>query len=160
MGMKIIDFKKKGNVIRFLLGEKEFKWGWTNFRLTDARTVLMPSKRYYGDDWNDISYEDNAGEVYHQFVKAAMDIYIPYDYLVLEPADSETRSGICKDDLAAKKYPCILIIPKELTEDNYSTDYKYWATRADKEIIKVFFEDSIEKLSKSFFSERYSIDEL
>ena len=28
--MKIIDFERKGNVIRFYLGEKTVDWGWTN----------------------------------------------------------------------------------------------------------------------------------
>ena len=27
--MKIIDFEKKGNVVRFYLGEKTEDWGWT-----------------------------------------------------------------------------------------------------------------------------------
>ena len=41
--MKIVDFKKEGNIVRFYLGE----------------TI----NGIYGDDWDDTPYEHNAGEV-------------------------------------------------------------------------------------------------
>ena len=47
--MKIIDFDKKGNVVRFYLGKDD---------LND----------YWGDDWNDVPYEHNAGTVYDEFI--------------------------------------------------------------------------------------------
>ena len=28
--MEVIDFERKGNVVRFYLGEKTEEWGWTN----------------------------------------------------------------------------------------------------------------------------------
>ena len=157
--LKIIDFAKKGNVIRFFLGKRDPKLGWTSFEATQ-HFLTTPSDEYYGDDWDDVSYEDNAGLVYNKFVKRAVDVYIPYDYLVLEPADSETSSGICKEDLVHGRYACILIIPKELTHDNGSVDYKYWATRADNEIIRVFYEDSPGKLCELFADEWYTYEEL
>ena len=48
--MKIIDFDKKGNVVRFYLGEDV-------------------CNDYWGDDWNDAPYEHNAGTVYNRYVK-------------------------------------------------------------------------------------------
>ena len=30
MSLKVIDFDRKGNVIRFYLGKKTAAWGWTN----------------------------------------------------------------------------------------------------------------------------------
>ena len=30
MGKEIIDYSIKGNIVRFYLGEKDPKWGWTN----------------------------------------------------------------------------------------------------------------------------------
>lgn len=41
--MQIIDMEKKGNVVRFYLGENGKQWG---------------------DDWNDAPYDCNAGTVY------------------------------------------------------------------------------------------------
>ena len=46
--LKIIDFEKKGNVVRFYYGKDSLK-------------------EWYGDDWDDRPYEHNAGEVYHRF---------------------------------------------------------------------------------------------
>ena len=52
--MKIIDFERKGNVVRFYLGEKTEDWGWTrpDYKRSDGTTPdwLKPSDRYYGDD--------------------------------------------------------------------------------------------------------------
>jgi hypothetical protein len=65
--MQIIDFKRKGNVVRFYLGDA---------------TV-----HYWGDDWNDRPYEHNAGQVYEEFIKGYKDIAFDFDDLVLEPAN-------------------------------------------------------------------------
>lgn len=43
--MKIIDFERKGNLVRFYLGDDDLH-DWS------------------GDDWNDTPYEYNAGQVY------------------------------------------------------------------------------------------------
>ena len=76
--MKIIDFEKKGNVVRFYLGEQTENWGWTNPEYKDytgkTPTWLKPSDRYYGDDWDDKPYEHNAGTVYGEFIKGYKDI--------------------------------------------------------------------------------------
>ena len=47
---KIIDFERKGNIVRFYLGD------------------VNNSNGYYGDDWDDVPYEHNAGKVYEQYV--------------------------------------------------------------------------------------------
>ena len=57
--MKIIDFSKKGNVVRFYLGEDN-------------------CKDYWGDDWNDFPYEHNAGCVYDEYIAGIVDIAFPF----------------------------------------------------------------------------------
>lgn len=106
--MKIIDFAKKGNVVRFFLGANDLK-------------------EWYGDDWNDTPYEYNAGEVYEQFVSGYKDISFPFDALVLEPREGVCNSDWCKDDMKARRVPCIIVVPKEKAEDNwYREDFAHW----------------------------------
>lgn len=54
--MKIIDFEKKGNVVRFYLGADD-------------------CFDYWGDDWNDAPYDCNGGNVYHNFVIGHKDMF-------------------------------------------------------------------------------------
>ena len=53
----IIDFERKGNVVRFYIGD------------TNAN--------YHGDDWNDRPYEHNAGTVYDRYIDHYVDIAFP-----------------------------------------------------------------------------------
>ena len=106
--MKIIDFAKKGNVVRFYLGEDS---------LTD----------WYGDDWDDCPYEHNAGRVYDQYVAGHLDMTFPFEFLVLEPCDGYLNSGYCKDDMIARKVPCIIAVPGELAEKSWWDDFNHWS---------------------------------
>lgn len=114
---QLIDIDTKGNVVRFYLGEKTEKWGWTdpNYKDGSGKTPewLSPSDRFYGDDWNDSPYEHNAGPVYPWFVKGTFDISFPFDSILLEPKDGELNSEYCKDDLVDRKAPVLLVISKE-----------------------------------------------
>lgn len=101
--MKIIDFARKGNVVRFYLGEDDLK-------------------TWYGDDWNDTPYEHNAGEVYEQFVSGHADIAFNFDSLVLEPCDGVLNSEYCKDDMVARRVPCVIVVPQEIAADSWDTD--------------------------------------
>ena len=147
--MKIIDFKRKGNVIRFFLGEKTKDWGWTrpDYKDYTGKTPdwLKPSDIYYGDDWNDRPYEHNAGEVYEQFVKGHIDVNCKYDDLVLEPCSGELNSIYSKDDMRDRKVPCIIIVPKEVIDEDeeywYENGFEYWNNSNDSRIIKYFFGD-------------------
>ena len=116
--MKIIDFERKGNVIRFYLGEKTADWGWTNPDYKDFKgntpSWLKPSETFYGDDWNDYPYEHNAGKVYDEFIKGYKDISFPFDTVVLEPCDGAYNSNYSKDDMVARKVPCLIVLSKEL----------------------------------------------
>ena len=113
--MKIIDFDKKGNVVRFYLGP-------TN------------KNDYWGDDWSDKPYEENAGSVYDRFVTGIIDIAFPFDYSVFEPADSywNQTSNCSKEDLKNEKLPCIVVS---------TNDDDYYGLAASKSAAKFFFNE-------------------
>ena len=122
--MKIIDFQKKGNVVRFWLGEDNLK-------------------EWHGDDWNDTPYEYNAGTVYDEFISGYRDVAFDFDSLVIEPCECTTNSELCKDDMVARKVPCIIVVPKELADDSwYGQDFKYWVCHDGIE--KYYFGDQME----------------
>lgn len=125
--MKIIDFKRKGNVVRFYLGEDSLK-GW------------------YGDDWDDAPYEHNAEQVYSEFVSDIADIAFPFESLVLEPQDDWHNNGnseYCKNDMVARKVPCIIVVPSNLVEDYNENFYHYVLMDG---VTKIYFGDNIENV--------------
>lgn len=123
--MKIIDFQKKGNVVRFYLGMDDLK-DWT------------------GDDWDDTPYEHNAGMVYEEYISGYTDVVFDFDDIVLEPSDGahNMNSDYCKDDMIARSVPCIIAVPKEVYKDEswYDT-FSHWAG-ADN-IKKFYFGDKM-----------------
>ena len=121
--MQIIDFMRKGNMARFLLGDA--------------------NSDYWGDDWNDAPYDCNAGEVYDKYVKWHRDIIFPFDDLVLEPCDGAYGdTWVTKEDMKNRHVPCIIVVPKELREDTYKDAFRDWVG-ADG-IQKFFFGDEME----------------
>lgn len=122
--MKIIDFKKKGNVVRFYLGADDLEDWW-------------------GDDWDDATYEYNAGTVYDEFVKGYRDIVFDFDDLVIEPCEGTNNSEWCKDDMRERKVPCIIVVPKEIADtDWYGQDFKHCVGHAG--VRKYYFGDKME----------------
>lgn len=120
--MKIIDFEKRGNVVRFYLGEKTEVWGWTNpdykVKNKDGKFVtpdwLKPSQKFYGDDWDDFPYECNAGRVYSEFIKGYMDIAFTFNSIVREPEEcsyDRSDSGVSKEDMYNRNVPCLVVVP-------------------------------------------------
>lgn len=120
--MQIIDYAKKGNVVRFYLG--------------DANTD------YWGDDWDDAPYDCNAGQVYEEYVQGYRDIAFPFDDLVLEPCDGAFNVDISKSDMKARRVPCIIVVPKSLHERSYQDAFRNWVG-ADG-IKKYYFGDEME----------------
>lgn len=130
MEKKIIDFEKKGHLVRFYLGSSE-------------------CKDYWGDDWNDRPYEHNAGPVYEEFVRGYVDVTFDFDSLVLEPQDDWRNHGNshwCKDDMKARNVPCIIIVPQKLAEDAWEDTFGYWV--ASDEVYKIYFNDRLETITK------------
>lgn len=120
--MKIIDFEKKGNVVRFYLGEDD-------------------CEDYGGDDWNDTPYEHNAGRVYDEYVSGFRDVFFPFDWAVCEPCEGNLNSSWCKDDMKEKKVPCIAALPKPDWLDITFNDIL-----PNRETIKLYFGDSVSRL--------------
>lgn len=122
--MKIIDFERKGNVVRFYLGADD---------CTD----------YWGDDWNDVPYEHNAGCVYDRFVLAHKDIAFPFDYAVLEPCNGECNSRYSKEDMKKRKVPCIIAVPPEEYDAFWGAD-RFSDFVMCKGIQKFYFGDAMD----------------
>ena len=122
--MKIIDFARKGNIVRFYLGKDDLKEWW-------------------GDDWNDTPYEYNAGTVYERFVSGHRDVCFPFDSIVLEPCNGTVNSEYCKDDMIDRRVPCIIVVPKEVADGSwYTDDFSHWVG-ADG-VKKYYFGDRME----------------
>mgnify|MGYP003313348486 FL=1 len=122
--MQIIDFERKGNVVRFYLGKNGEQWG---------------------DDWDDTPYECNAGTVYNEHVKGKRDIAFPFDCIVLEPQDGAwMRSGsdCCKEDMIKRRVPCIVVVPPELADGSWCDSFHQWV-RCDG-VRKYYFGDEME----------------
>ena len=100
--MQIIDFEKKGNVVRFYLGK---------------------NGEQYGDDWNDAPYEYNADRVYDEYIEGYKDLCFPFDSLVLEPCDGVYNSRWCKEDMRDRKVPCVIVVPKKIHNNSYMDSF-------------------------------------
>lgn len=126
--MKIIDFAKKGNVVRFYLGDDDLEnWG--------------------GDDWEDLPYDLNAEPVYEKYVKATRDVAFGFDWLVLEPSDDYRINCQCsKYDMVDRRIPCLVIVPPALLNDDkydvWSRSFTYW--REIDGIIEVYFGEHLD----------------
>ena len=130
--MKIIDYLKCGNVIRFYLGNVE-------------------DDDYWGDDWNDRPYEHNAGMVYDEHIKGYIEIAVTTDYVVLEPKDdwnNEGNSLVSKEDMKYRVCPCIVIVPISKYRQRWDIEDNYdkFASIGDNEVIRIYFEDDENKL--------------
>ena len=86
--MKILDFELFGNIVKLYLGE----------------TV----EGIFGDDWNDIPYEHNAGTVYDKFYTDTVEIAFPLSTQVYEPCFGYDNSPYCKKDFLFRKVPFLL----------------------------------------------------
>jgi len=122
--MKIIDFCKKGNVVRFYLGRDDLDEWW-------------------GDDWNDAPYDCNAEEVYDEYISGHRDITFPFDDMVLEPCDGNINCGWSKEDMIKRRVPCVIVVPKEITNESWwGNDFAHWV--GVDGIKKYYFGDEME----------------
>lgn len=123
--MKIIDFERRGNVVRFYLGEDD-------------------CEDYRGDDWDDVPYEHNAGEVYPEYVVGYRDIVFPFEFIVVEPKDDfSLNSSYCKDDMKARRVPCLAVL-KASKEDWFFLKYEFDKIVANDKSVKFYFGDKLE----------------
>jgi len=117
---EIIDYVKKGNQVRFFLGKNGNQWG---------------------DDWDDIPYEHNAGTVYKEFIEGNEVVAFNFDALVVEPSYGVANSKFSKQDMVNRHVPCIAVIPKEFRKE-YGYD-SFEEVIADQNCIKIYFGDNI-----------------
>ena len=86
MNREIIDWERKGNLVKFYLGKNGEQWG---------------------DDWDDVPWEHNAGRVYDEYIKGYEIIVIPFECHVYEP-----ERFFSKKDLINRIVPCIIASKK------------------------------------------------
>lgn len=93
---EVLDCTTKGNVIRFYLGKNGTQWG---------------------DDWDDPF--DNAGTVYMRYVGATVDMYVPYNAVVLTPmgVSYQYYSGFSKEQMRDGCFPCVIIVPERIQQN-------------------------------------------
>ena len=97
----IIDCKKKGNVVRFYLGN---------------------DPEYCGNGWGKYPYEDNAEPVRNEYILGYKDISFPFDFSVLEPSDRyryKCESHYCRNDFKKGLVPCIIVADPVKCGDPY-----------------------------------------
>ena len=124
LGLKVVDFCLKGNVLRLFLG--------------------TPDVQAWGDDWNDTPYEHNAGTVYEEYVTATLDVAFDFDAYVSEPRDGHLNSPWCKQDMQLHAVPCIatLLLDNGRRDDwRYEDDFQQVAEHRDATL--VFFGDAL-----------------
>lgn len=120
--MKIIDFDRKGNVVRFYLGRDD-------------------CSDYWGDDWNDYPYDCNAGRVYDEFVIGYVDMCFPFGCSVLEPCDGDLNCNYSKEDMKTRLTPCLIVVPEEICKDSWCDTFCKWV--GTDGITKYYFGDKI-----------------
>lgn len=128
--MKIIDFTRKGNVVKFYLGNDD-------------------CEDYWGDDWDDVPYEHNAGAVYDEYVTSACEVAFSTRFVVMEPQNDWHNSGNStwsKGDMKKRIIPCIIaVLVDELDDDwQYEDCFDTFAATEDNDrIIKFYFGDNM-----------------
>ena len=101
--MKVIDFYKKGNVVRFYLGDDN-------------------CYDFTGDDWDDAPYEHNAGIVYKEYIKGYVDVAFDFDDDVYEPGDRFCNSPYSKEDFKNRIVAAIVVKNNECTRTVFIGD--------------------------------------
>lgn len=121
VALEIIDFEVRGNVVRFYLGENGSQWG---------------------DDWNDMPYEHNAGAVYDEYVKGKQDVNFAFDDYVLEPCDGHANSNWCKEDMIKRKVPCVVVLRAKGNDGDWRYD-NFDAVLGNPKAEKYYFGDTL-----------------
>lgn len=147
----VVDCWTKGNAVRFVMGKWTKDWGWTNPNYMRNGQHAEPSDTYYGDDWNDRPYQDNAGDIYEEFVYNHYDILVPFNGQVLTPDGS--YSSYSKEDMVHRFVPCVIIIDPETFQAYKKITYEwdsfdFWLGVKDDGVHKIYFGDSAELLIK------------
>ncbi len=132
--MKVIDIERKGNVLRIYFGKDDLKF-------------------WYGDDWNDYPYEDNAGIVYKEFIIAYIDAYIPFNWDIVEACnylgneDYYFKKEYCKNDFRDGIIPFLYLVPtNELYGVTFLTQQRLQKSNKTQHIC---FTDTLDKVQEA-----------
>lgn len=87
---QLVDFEADNQFLRLYLGDAELE-------------------DWFGDDWNDIPYEHNAGTVYTEYIDYVVDLAFPASCVVLEPCAGVLNSSFAKDDMKAQSVPMVIV---------------------------------------------------
>ena len=109
MNKEIIDWERKGNLVKFYLGKNGEQWG---------------------DDWDDVPYEHNAGRVYNEYIEGYIVMSFPFEDNIYEP-----QKFYSKQDLIKRIVPCIIVTPKSFNS--------FQEALRDPEADKYYFGDLI-----------------
>ena len=120
---EIIDFECKGNAVKLYLGN---------------------NGKQTGADWDSENYREVAFRVDEQYIKSTVDMFVPFDDLILEPNDSyysyERRYSM--NDLKERKVPCLIHVPAKTFCDEYSCeDFQRYLD--NPEVKRYYFGDAI-----------------
>lgn len=129
--MKIIDFEKKGNMVKFYVGSDD-------------------CAGYYGDDWDDAPYEHNAGRVYSQFIQGWFVKKFEFDDIVAEPCEGYSNSSYSKDDMKNRVVPCICVLKKKHQDSNTFYD-DFNDIQGNKNVLKFYLGDKVPASQKIIF---------
>lgn len=89
----------------------------------DRRT----SNRYddaYGDDWDDVPYEHNAGIVYGRYVDYEFVIHLSYETALMFPCDGVDNSMWCREDMRDGTVPLFVMLDEQ-TNAAYAKDRRF-----------------------------------
>jgi hypothetical protein len=121
--LQIIDWKAKGNIVRFFLGFNGDQ---------------------FGDDWNDRHWDINAGTVYAKFVQGYIDIGFPFQANLLNASSKFTKLHM-RDRIV----PFLLILTEDMTKRNADfeiCEFDYWRKRDFRGILPLYFGDTINRI--------------
>lgn len=135
---QIIDWEAKGNVVRFYLGE---------------------NGNQSGSNWLKLAFEHNAGRVYHEYIHGFRDLAFPFDVNVIDASWCYSNSPFSKKSFVTRDVPFMLVIPKEIWDDNmiFSVSHNYGDLCKPEGVFKIYFGDDIANVEKVVRkSERYN----
>ena len=92
--------------------EKNLKICWIKNKGNYIRFYFTTQDDYWGDDWNDAPWEDNAGDVYSEFVEYFVDVIVPFNYKVthtLNDLYDPYQSNVAIADLVDNNAPFIYV---------------------------------------------------
>ena len=122
--MKIIGWNRKGNIVRFALGNDDLDY-------------------WFGDDWNNSPYEHNASTTPLFDIEKYTDVAFRYNVSVLEAQDDWHYNGnspFSMDDFKERKTPILVI--------DVTGKEKYYSFGVNKEeVFGVFMGDRFEDIS-------------